>query len=171
MGVIVVGLGANVAGEWGEPSETLARARSELEALGFTVVRASPIVRSAPVGRRRQPYFLNQIMILRRSCGIIELLATMKGLERRAGRRRGVRWGPRVLDLDILDVQGLVVRRGAARTRPGALVLPHPEIDRRGFVLVPLAAAAPGWRHPILRQSAAEILRGSPALARGIVKI
>ena len=71
------------------------------------------------------------------------LLTRCQRIERLAGRRRGRRWGARVLDIDILDWHG-VIRRGCSR-----LILPHPEIAARAFVLEPLREIAPRWHHPL----------------------
>jgi 2-amino-4-hydroxy-6-hydroxymethyldihydropteridine diphosphokinase len=86
-----------------------------------------------------------------------ELLAAVKRIERQRGRTPTFRNGPRVLDVDILDVGGEIVS-GAG------LVLPHPRLHRRRFVLEPLAAIAPRWRHPILKKTARQLLR---ELSRG----
>jgi 2-amino-4-hydroxy-6-hydroxymethyldihydropteridine diphosphokinase len=82
----------------------------------------------------------------------------LKLLERQAGRRRGVRWGARPLDIDIIDYDGLRYGRPRQRTRNG-LTLPHPEMHRRPFVVMPLAEIAPTWRHPVTRRSIASIRR------------
>jgi 2-amino-4-hydroxy-6-hydroxymethyldihydropteridine diphosphokinase len=91
----------------------------------------------------------------------------LKQIERRAGRRGGRPWGPRTLDIDIVDYAGLVThwRKGrGAFGRPRPLVLPHPLAHERPFVLKPLLDIAPDWRHPALKRSARELWR---AAARG----
>jgi 2-amino-4-hydroxy-6-hydroxymethyldihydropteridine diphosphokinase len=102
------------------------------------------------------------------SIGPGALLRLLKRLERRAGRKMRGHWKPRPLDLDILDFGGRVIGRGTRNRVEGRLVLPHPELHRRGFVLVPLVAAAPRWRHPVLDAYARRILARAPALRRGI---
>src|SRR5262249_8436131 len=77
-------------------------------------------------------------------------LRLVKGLERQAGRRLGQTWGPRPLDIDILDFGGRRLGWPPGRHRRGRLILPHPEAHRRAFVLVPVADIAPAWRHPVL---------------------
>ncbi len=80
----------------------------------------------------------------------------MLQIESRLGRVRGERWGPRTIDLDLLDYAGQVI------DEPG-LRLPHPRLHQRPFVLAPLAEAAPGWRHPLLHKTARELLQGLDA--------
>jgi 2-amino-4-hydroxy-6-hydroxymethyldihydropteridine diphosphokinase len=93
------------------------------------------------------------------------LLRCLKRLERSAGRRRGRRNGPRPLDLDILDFGGLILNwRSTNIAHRPTIALPHPELHRRLFVLVPLAEVAPFWRHPVLDATARRLavrLRGS----------
>ena len=81
-----------------------------------------------------------------------ELLAAVKRIERLAGRKTTFRNGPRTLDVDLLDV------RGEIASSPG-LTLPHPRLHRRRFVLEPLAAIAPRWRHPVSGKTANQLLR------------
>jgi 2-amino-4-hydroxy-6-hydroxymethyldihydropteridine diphosphokinase len=86
------------------------------------------------------------------------MLRLLKRIERRAGRRLGRRWGPRPLDIDILDYRGTRIGWPPRRREPGRLILPHPEMHRRVFVLVPLLEIAPHWRHPILGLGARALL-------------
>lgn len=165
---IWLGLGANVRGSWGAPPETLARALSELDALGLRIIAASQRFATSPVGVTRQPPFHNAVIGIQCTHSPFAVLLTLKRLERRAGRRTVMRWGPRPLDIDILDYRGIVVRRGQKTTCPGLLVLPHPQMHRRGFVLVPLVSIAPGWRHPLTKLAARDALKRSPSLRRGV---
>jgi 2-amino-4-hydroxy-6-hydroxymethyldihydropteridine diphosphokinase len=98
----------------------------------------------------------------------------LKGIERAAGRRGGSPWGPRSLDIDILDHKGLVRhwRRGRPRfARAGRrpLVLPHPWIEKRPFVLRPLLDIAPDWRHPVLKRTARTLWRQAAGAHQGQV--
>lgn len=91
------------------------------------------------------------------------LMRRLKQIEREAGPRSTLRWGPRTLDLDIIDYNGVV--RGwqsqkpssARETRPGSLILPHPMTHQRPFVLEPLREILPNWRHPVYRRTANEL--------------
>lgn len=151
--MIVIALGSNRGGPWGTPRQTVTRALAELNTGGIRLKRASGLLASSPFGRTGQPDFINAVAEVETKLTPRALLARLHQIERRAGRRRGLRWGPRTLDLDLLDYHGAISRRA-----PGPL-LPHPGIQSRIFVLAPLAAIAPGWRHPESRQKAAALLR------------
>lgn len=168
MRIIWISLGANIQGTWGKPASTILRAIREIENLQFDLVACSPLYLTQPLGNVRQPRFLNMVIGVRGSLGPFMLLRALKRLEAAAGRRQRMHWGPRPLDLDILDHGGRVLGRAARRGCAGRLVLPHPEMHKRGFVLVPLAAAAPAWSHPRLGVSARQLLARYPILARGI---
>ena len=163
-GKIVVGLGANGPGAWGTPAETIAQALGEIERLGIAVVAMSPLYQTAAVGNARQPPYTNAVAVLDTSLSPDALLRVLKDIERRSGRRGGRPWGPRSLDVDIVDYRGLVRhwRGGHAafdRAGPRPLILPHPLAHQRPFVLKPLFDIAPGWRHPTLGLSARELWR------------
>jgi 2-amino-4-hydroxy-6-hydroxymethyldihydropteridine diphosphokinase len=95
------------------------------------------------------------------------LLRLAKGIERAAGRRRGRLWGPRPLDIDLIDYKGFSLGKAGRIRVPGQLILPHPELHKRTFVLAPLAEALPSWRHPRLGLSAANLVKRLPLAARG----
>jgi 2-amino-4-hydroxy-6-hydroxymethyldihydropteridine diphosphokinase len=165
---IWISLGANIPGTWGEPAVSLRRAIMELGNVGFHVFAQSSAYRTKPLGSGRQPIYLNMVIGMRGSTSPAMLLRLLKRLEHRAGRRKRGHWQPRPLDLDILDFGGRIVGRPSVRRLDGQLLLPHPELHRRGFVLVPLSAIAPGWRHPVLAVGARQILARSTRLARGV---
>ena len=161
-GKVVVGLGANYPGPWGTPVETIRRALHEIGQNGVTVAAVSPLYATAAVGPARQPAYVNAVALLDTSLPPSALLRLLKRIERLAGRRGGRPWGPRTIDLDILDYKGLVKHwRGRrpdfapAGARP--LVLPHPLMHERPFVLRPLLDIAPAWRHPVLKRSASAL--------------
>jgi 2-amino-4-hydroxy-6-hydroxymethyldihydropteridine diphosphokinase len=89
------------------------------------------------------------------------LLERLQRLERLAGRVHSEKWGPRPLDLDIIDFDGLI------RQEPP--VLPHPGIPQRPFVLAPITEIAPRWRHPILRKTAAQMLEQLKGQSEGAI--
>jgi len=156
-----MGLGANVAGAWGAPVETIICALKKLEEESQDEFFASSLYRTPPVGPANQPDFVNAVCVLSTTLSPTGLLALVKSIERAAGRGRGRRWGPRPLDIDILDYKGRVhhwpgVNFSGPRRR---LVLPHPEVHKRAFMLKPLAEVAPNWRHPVLGTSVQQLLR------------
>ena len=122
-------LGSNL----GDREGRLAGAREALAALpGTTLLAASRVYETAPRDLADQPSFLNQVVCLETGLAPRELLAACQEIERRAGRERGVRFGPRTLDVDILLLEG-------AQSDDPELTLPHPRLWQRAFVLVPLA--------------------------------
>jgi 2-amino-4-hydroxy-6-hydroxymethyldihydropteridine diphosphokinase len=161
---ILIGLGSNSPGPWGTPAETITHALRSLEDAGATLASVSPFYETAAVGRPGQPAYVNAVATIDTALPPEALLRLLKTIERRAGRRGGSPWGPRSLDIDILDYKGLVRHwRGThprfARAGARPLVLPHPWIERRPFVLRPLLDVAPDWRHPVTRRSAQEVWR------------
>ena len=151
--MILVALGSNKAGPWGSPRQTVERALSELAQHGTKVEAASRLLVSAPFGRTDQAPFINAVAILLTELSPEALMARLHDIERSAGRHRITHWGPRTLDLDLLDYNGRVQ---IAATGP---ILPHPGIAERIFVLKPIAELAPGWLHPVFKESAADLLR------------
>jgi 2-amino-4-hydroxy-6-hydroxymethyldihydropteridine diphosphokinase len=136
------------------------RALRELDGHGLRLLRASTLIVTAPFGRPNQPVFVNAAAAIETHLPPEALMRRLHAIEYAAGRRRGVRWGPRTLDLDLLDYRGLIRNRSypmAGGRRP--LLLPHPGIAERSFVLEPLAEIAPHWRHPISHATAREMLR------------
>jgi 2-amino-4-hydroxy-6-hydroxymethyldihydropteridine diphosphokinase len=152
MGVntLLLALGANLAGPWGSPKDALARARCELSCAGLHVLASSHIYDTLPLGPGRQAPYINAVLLLGAAVAPAALLRLIKDIERRAGRRLGPRWGPRCLDIDILDYGGRRLGWPGRRRQRGRLILPHPEMHKRTFVLVPLLEIAPHWRHPTL---------------------
>jgi 2-amino-4-hydroxy-6-hydroxymethyldihydropteridine diphosphokinase len=146
---ILLGLGSNLDGPWGPPQATFARALHKLTAAGLRILGFSSLYATTPVGLGRQPVYLNAVVMVEGSMAPAALLRTLKRIERSAGRRLGRHWGPRQLDIDILDFGGRQIGNPHGRRR-GQLQLPHPEMHRRAFVLLPLRQVAPSWRHPRL---------------------
>jgi 2-amino-4-hydroxy-6-hydroxymethyldihydropteridine diphosphokinase len=132
-----IALGSNRRSRHGSPAATL---RATLAAIGgvktVSTIRNTPAL--GPAGRS----FANAVAIVESRLAPDALLAELKAIERAFGRRPGRRWGPRVLDLDI------ILWSGGAWGGPGPIV-PHPAFRERAFVLRPLAEIAPSWRDPI----------------------
>ena len=141
-----IALGSNRRGRHGSPVDEV---RAALAAIGG-LQAASAVVASAPVGPSLRRY-ANAVAIVEASESPPELLARLKRIERAFGRRRGQRWGARVLDLDIVAWSG-----GAWRS-PG-LIVPHARWCERSFVLAPFASIAPGWRDPVSGRTVRQLL-------------
>jgi len=157
--MILVALGSNVPGPWGLPHETVEQALGELDRPPLRLVRASRLIRTAPMGPRDQPDFINAVAVIATELDAPDLLARLHDIELSADRRRSLRWGPRTLDLDLIDYDGRIIGEAdGVRTRHGLMLLPHPGIAERAFVLAPIAEIAPQWRHPLTGKSAAEML-------------
>lgn len=151
MTAAIVALGSNI----GDRARTLAWAAERVKRTCAIPgsFRASHVYETPPWGMAAQPEFLNAIVLFMTPIPDPRaLLDALLAIERDAGRLRGDRWGPRSLDLDLLDFDRAVV------DAPG-LTLPHPRIAERAFVLVPLCEIAPGWRHPLTGHTATEMLR------------
>ncbi len=162
--MILIGLGSNRAGAWGCPLATLQRAARELSDDRCRVTRRSHLYETAALGPEPQASFVNGVVAIACSLPPEALLRRLKALERRAGRRSGRRWGPRALDLDILDYNGQIRGwkrpcRSHDRVRPSPLVLPHPQLHVRPFVLLPLLDVVPEWRHPVLNVPVRQLWR------------
>jgi 2-amino-4-hydroxy-6-hydroxymethyldihydropteridine diphosphokinase len=157
--MILVAIGSNVSGPWGNPRETVKRALAELDRPPCRLVKASRPITTAPMGEPDQPDFINTVAIIETRLEAPDLLAHLHDIELAADRRRSRRWGPRTLDLDLIDHDGCIITEAErVRTRHGPMVLPHPGIAVRAFVLGPIAEIAPDWRHPVTGESAAEML-------------
>jgi 2-amino-4-hydroxy-6-hydroxymethyldihydropteridine diphosphokinase len=150
--LILIGIGGNLASPWfGEPRDTLAAALVALEAEGIRVTTRSAWYRTEPVPRSDQPWFVNAVASLATGLTAPDLLAVLQAVEGQFGRVRGERNAARVLDLDLLDHRGQV-------SETASLILPHPRLHQRRFVLLPLAEIAPSWRHPVSGLTAEQLL-------------
>ena len=137
-----VALGSNRRGRHGAPARELAAALTALAGTGGGgVVAVSPVIASAAIGPSIRAY-ANAVAVIASEEAPPALLARLKAIERGFGRRRGRRWGARVIDLDIL------LWSGGAWASP-ELRVPHAAFRARAFVLVPLLAVAADWRDPV----------------------
>ncbi len=129
----LLGLGANL----GDPIAMLREAKRRLAGLG-RVTASSSLYRTPAWGVTEQPAFVNAALALETELGPADLLAALKTLERDLGRIAAVRWGPRAIDVDILDYAGV-------RLDGPNLTIPHPRLLERAFALVPLAEIEPAF--------------------------
>lgn len=157
-GLYLIALGSN---RWhhryGAPASVVRAAMEELAELGTVLARA-PVIASAPMGAARR-CFGNSALVLESTLDPPALLAALKHIERRFGRRPGQRWGDRVLDCDIILWSG-------GRWASAGLAIPHPAYRKRRFVLDPAAAIARDWRDPAsgltIAQAHARLTRRRP---------
>ena len=155
--MILIGIGSNLASrEYASPAETAAAGLAALPSIGVDIVALSRWYLSEPVPASTQPWFVNAVAAVATALEPAALLDRLLAVEARFGRTRGAPNANRTLDLDLLDYDGWCLE-----TR--ALVLPHPRLHLRRFVLAPVSELAPDWRHPVLGLTAATLLARLPA--------
>jgi 2-amino-4-hydroxy-6-hydroxymethyldihydropteridine diphosphokinase len=157
---VYIGIGSNL----GSPEEQVRHAIAALGELpGSILISESGLYRSSPFGPVEQPDFVNAVVALLTQTGAHGLLRQMHEIEREHGREReGDRWGPRTLDLDLLAYAGQVIE-------DGDLIVPHPGIAERNFVLLPWREIAPNYRVPGLAEVAvlaANVSASEPSIER-----
>jgi len=169
--LVYLGLGSNL----GERAENLRRGLGRLQAAGLEFTALSSVYETAPWGGVEQPDFYNLATAGRTELAPPELLRLAKSVEQAVGRRPGVRWGARVLDIDILLYDEILYEEktvGELTFGSEGLIIPHKEMYRRAFVLVPLLEIAPALRVPGRARTAAELLAAlPPAERRGVRRV
>jgi 2-amino-4-hydroxy-6-hydroxymethyldihydropteridine diphosphokinase len=161
MSTVALSLGSNL----GDRLHLIRKAVFLIRSAGLVVLASSDVFETSPWGMEDQPRFLNACVLAETSLSPEELLDLLKGMEDAIGRTPEKRWGPRTIDIDILFYDGLSIRSDR-------LTVPHREMARRTFVLLPLAQVAPEWRHPETGLTPEEMIRLLPtAEAGGILRI
>jgi 2-amino-4-hydroxy-6-hydroxymethyldihydropteridine diphosphokinase len=160
--IVYIATGSNIG-------DGLANCRDGIAALGrresVEVGQCSHFYRSAPVGYADQPWFINAVFRIRTDMSPLLLLKTLKAVESDAGRDlSGIRFGPRVLDFDIIFFNDEIID-----TKD--LIVPHPRMHQREFVLRPMCDLSPGFIHPVLKKSIREILEASVSPEHPCVRI
>ena len=151
MAKVFIGIGSNL----GDRESHCGSAINLLIESGISVLKRSAMIETKPWGVTDQPVFLNMVIEIETGLKPHELLTLLKKTEHAVGRTETVRWGPRVIDLDILFYEDAVLKTHD-------LEIPHPRISEREFVLRPLAEIAPDIVHPVLKKSIRELLRAFP---------
>ena len=155
---VFIALGANLEHPvHGPPRRALEVALEELGRRGIVVRRVSPWYRTAPVPASDQPWYVNAVAEIATDLPADALLARMHEVEDAFGRVRTMPNAARLIDLDLIDFNGEIATGG-----PGRAILPHPRMENRAFVLMPLADLAPDWRHPRTGTSIQALLAALP---------
>ena len=156
-----IGAGANL----GEPVRQIRQAKDALQkSPGVKFLGASSFYRTQPMGPIAQPPFVNAVFSLEYGMSPQDLLALLLSVEEKMGRIRRERWGPRVIDLDLLFFDEAIISEQG-------LEVPHPRLHERRFVLTPLVEIAPDVVHPILKKSAFDLLAALPAEGPWVEKL
>lgn len=145
-----ISLGSNL----GRKRKNLETAYRKLAEQGIKILRASSVYKTAPVDFLPQPWFYNQVLEVEAPFSPLELLVRIQAVEKTMKRLPAGEKGPRVIDIDIL-----LAGQSVIRTRK--LVIPHPRMNRRNFVLIPLFEIAPDTVHPICREKVSSLLKRS----------
>lgn len=147
MSITYIGIGSNL----GNREENCLRAIELLEKRGIVVKKRSSMYGTEPWGVKEQPRFINMAIEVGTDIGPRELLRILKDIEKEIGREETFKWGPRVVDLDILLYDDLILKEPD-------LEIPHPLMHERDFVLRPLCEIAPDKEHPLMRSTIKELL-------------
>ena len=181
----MVAIGANLPFEGDPPEVTLRRAIGSLEQEGLSVLAVSRFYATPCFPAGAGPDYVNAAVLFEVADDVdpASILAVLHRVEARFGRQRAVRWGMRTLDLDLValgdsvlpdaetqDAWRNLAPEAQARVAPDRLILPHPRLQDRAFVLVPLADVAPDWRHPRDGRTVAEMLADLPGTDRAEVR-
>ena len=160
MARVFLGLGSNL----GDRVETIRKAMEMISKIpGVSASSSSSLYETEPVGISDQPMFVNAVLEIETDLSPEELFSKLKDIESELGRTETIRWGPRIIDIDILLFGDRVIEERD-------LTIPHPEMTKRGFVLVPLCEIAPEIKHPKLKKTIREIADGLGDIS-GVEKI
>jgi 2-amino-4-hydroxy-6-hydroxymethyldihydropteridine diphosphokinase len=181
---VLIALGANLFNQGLSPQETLAQALHDIEIEGFSVGKCSRFFQTPafPVGAG--PDYVNAAARLQIADNLTpeQVYAPLAKIEAAHGRERVQRWGGRTLDIDLLAIEGQIAPDHAAflhwanldsaaqhQIAPNQMIVPHPRLHERAFVLVPLLDIAPDWQHPVYRQTVRQMHDALPKAERDSV--
>ncbi|MFM6925041.1 MAG: 2-amino-4-hydroxy-6-hydroxymethyldihydropteridine diphosphokinase [Ferruginibacter sp.] len=144
-------LGSNI----GNSKASLAKARTQIAKQIGIITRQSDLYSTAAWGNIQQPDFLNQVVIAETELHASAAMQTILGIEKKMGRIRTIKNAPRIIDIDILFFNREIINEPE-------LTVPHPHIQNRRFVLVPLNQLSPNMKHPVLKKTVHELLMHCP---------
>jgi len=166
----LIALGANLGGSPGKNADVINVALGMIERVGIKATLTSDLWRTPAFPADSGPDFVNACACLETALSADGVLDILHEVEAALGRVRGARWGARVIDIDLLAAGPLILPDAATlahwmalpaedqrRLAPDGLILPHPRLHERAFVLVPLAQIAPEWEHPVLKKTVREL--------------
>lgn len=169
----LLGLGANLPFAGMAPEETVRCAIKEISSDALTEVTVSEFYRSAPVPYTDQPDFVNCVIGGKTTASSLKLMSICQSLEAKFGRQRDGRWQARTLDIDVLAYGDEILptasnwhqlmEEGREGTVMANLIVPHPRLHERAFVLKPLADILPEWVHPVFKKTGLELLHSLSA--------
>lgn len=145
--IAYLGLGSNM----GDSRSHLGVARERLRHPAVVIRQVSSIYRTSPLDYLEQEWFLNQVIAVQTALSPGELLLHCQAIENHLGRVRTIARGPRTIDIDLLFYDSQIIHEAN-------LMVPHPRLAERKFVLIPMAEIAPGWIHPALGKSIRQLL-------------
>ena len=151
MNTVYLLLGSNI----GNSKTSLAKALMQIEKQIGTITRLSSLYTTAAWGNTRQPDFLNRVIIVKTALSALQTMQTILVIEEEMGRIRTVKNAPRIIDIDILFFNKEIIELEQ-------LSIPHPQIQNRRFVLVPLNQLSPNLMHPVLKSSVHQLLLYCP---------
>ena len=156
--MIYVGIGSNLTSKGClSPYHTVLSAVEHFPKFGLKVCKQSNWYKSAPVPISKQPWFVNGVVKISNNQGAKSLLKVLHNIEDLFGRQRSDLNSSRTLDLDLLDYKGMIVDDCPE------LILPHPRMEKRAFVLVPLRDICPDWQSPLTGQNILDLITWLPA--------
>ncbi len=156
-----IGLGSNLG-------DGILNCKKALDLMGHSphteVIEASSFYRTEPVGKKDQGWFINCVAHITTGLEPNGLLSFLLSIEKEMGRERKEKWGPRTIDLDILFYGDTVMKEGS-------LIIPHPLVQERRFVLIPLVELAPDLVHPVLKKSIIQLLAICPEAGQEVKRV
>lgn len=151
MSKIYILLGSNM----GNSKASLSKAIVQIEKHIGKAVRHSGLYSTAAWGNTNQPDFLNQVIIVETKLSAVQTMRTILNIEKKMGRIRTIKNAPRIIDIDILFFNKEIINQPQ-------LIVPHPQIQNRRFVLVPLNQLSPNFKHPLLNKTIHQLLINCP---------